>query len=268
MKFLCLPGAYQSAYDFRRELVPLASEVERRGLATFAYAEAPSLVNAPPGWASYHFDMPPLFRFRDCLAADPFEPLRCVCHVPEGLSVEDETRVLQNSGRQEAWHCQDFQGSIDHISRLVEQDPEIDAVLGYSEGSMLAASYLVDQERKLEMHGQSRRIKFAVFIAGSPPLRACEMGWHLDLPTLHIFGCGDPFTNSAFAPGNVCAPNKSMVYAHGHGRIFPPHADDIDALANLLQEIIPTIEQRPDIFNQDDHGSMDDLEGQFRSLGV
>ncbi|KAL2129842.1 hypothetical protein VTI74DRAFT_7254 [Chaetomium olivicolor] len=205
--------AYGSAKNFSIQLGPLASELERRGLATFTYSQGAHEVDPPEGWEDY-FGARPLFRFLDTRHGDNFENLRRLRHMPYSINAEDAIRLFQDTGKGEDWHQHVLRDALNDVFRTIDEHPDVDALIGYSEGAMLAASLIVEEAILEEKTGRPRRIKFAIFISGAPPLKmegddrvvcqlADEAGTVIDIPTFHIFGCDDAFLGGAVALYNV-----------------------------------------------------------------
>ncbi|KAK3319483.1 serine hydrolase-domain-containing protein [Cercophora scortea] len=253
MKFLCLPGAYGSAKNFKVQLGPLAEELERRGLGTFTYSQGTHEVHPPTGWEDY-FGSLPLFRFLDTSRGDAFETLRRLRHVPRGLSPEETMRQFQAAGTSGDWQQSAWRTALDGVFKTLDEDPEIDAVIGYSEGAMVSASLVVEEALRAAKSGRPRRIKFAIFISGAPPLKfegtekivpqlVDEVGIVIDIPTFHVFGCDDAFLSSAVALFNVCNQENAAMYDHGLGHIVPRDAENVGLLGNLLQNIVPKVEE-------------------------
>jgi len=214
MKFLCLPGAYGSAkvsklppgdmidrrkmhtdkilpwpQNFSVQLGPFAEHMEKRGLATFTYAQGEHEVDPPAGWEHY-FGSRPLYRFLDASERDAFEALRRVRQLPRGLTPEATLRLFEDktSSVTESFKKQ-FRTALDRIRQVIDEDPEIDAILGYSEGAMLAASILYEEHqnwvkdqvpRRLKAsHGRGYRLMIlleTVTNRGYPPVRNLLLG--------------------------------------------------------------------------------------------
>lgn len=69
-------------------------------------------------------------------------------------------RQLQGATVEEDWHQEAWREALDGVFQTIDDDPEIDAILGYSEGAMVAASAIVEeQERCMREKGRERRIK-------------------------------------------------------------------------------------------------------------
>lgn len=151
--------------NFEVQFGPLAEEFKRRGLGSFTYSQGTHEVAPPPGWEDY-FGKPPLYRFLDVSHGDAFETLRRLRHVPRGLNPEDTMRQLQGATVEEDWHQEAWRQALDGVFKTIDEDPEINAIIGYSEGAMVAASAIVEEkERCTREKGRERRIKVCNFIS-------------------------------------------------------------------------------------------------------
>lgn len=161
-------------------------------------------------------------------------------------------RLFQGASSGADWHQRVWRDALDAVFRTIDEDEEIDALIGYSEGAMVGASVVVEEGWKRQLEGKARRIKFAIFIAGAPPLKfdgpqkivtqlADEAGEVIDIPTFHIFGCDDAFLSSATALFNVCDQATATMYDHGLGHIVPRDAENVKQLADILSELIPKV---------------------------
>lgn len=147
------------AQNFEVQLKPIAQHMEDRGLATFAFTEGEHEVSPPPGWEHY-FGAGPLYRFMNSQEGDAFEALRRVKQLPRGLTSEVTLRLFQDRDKKVPEEFQAmFRAAMDRIHRTIEEDPEIDAVLGYSEGALMAASILCEQNMLWQKKKVPRRIK-------------------------------------------------------------------------------------------------------------
>ncbi|KAF3058476.1 hypothetical protein GL218_05760 [Daldinia childiae] len=252
MKFLCLPGAYGSAKNFSVQLGPFAKHMEDRGLATFTFTQGAHEVEPPLGWENY-FGSRPLYRFFGPAAAgagDAFEVVRRVRHIPRGLSPEATLRLFKPP-RPVAYDWRAFREALDALFEAIEADGEIDGLIGYSEGAMMAASICAEENRRWEERGVARRIKFAIFFAGTPPLvaegdgfaarLADEHGTSISIPTFHVFGSNDPLVYSSVALYNACDQDTAQLYDHGLGHLVPRDADNVEQLGDVLADVITRI---------------------------
>ncbi len=147
--------------NFRVQLGPLADELERRGLATFTYSQGVHEVEPPVGWEDY-FGARPLYRFLDTRHGDNFANLRRLRHMPHSINAEDAMRLFQDCGEGEDWHQPVWRAALDDVFKMVDDNPEIDAVIGYSEGAMIGASLVVEEAMQAQRTGRRRRIKVCV----------------------------------------------------------------------------------------------------------
>ncbi|KAI1476272.1 serine hydrolase-domain-containing protein [Daldinia eschscholtzii] len=251
MRFLCLPGAYGSAKNFGVQLGPFAKHMEDRGLATFTFTQGVHEVEPPLGWENY-FGSRPLYRFLEAAGGtgDAFEVVRRVRHIPRGLSPEATLRLFKPP-RPIEFDWSTFREALNHIFETIESDPEIDGLIGYSEGAMMAASICAEENRRWEEKGIPRRIKFAIFFAGTPPLvaegdgfvarLADEHGTSISIPTFHVFGSNDPLVYSSVALYNACDQDLAQLYDHGLGHLVPRDADNVEQLGDVLADVITRI---------------------------
>jgi hypothetical protein len=75
------------------------------------------------------------------------------------------------------------------------------------------------------------------------PQLADQAGTVIDIPTFHVFGCDDAFLSGAVALYNVCEPSKSTMFDHGLGHIVPRDAQNVGMLADILEKLIPKVEE-------------------------
>ncbi|KAI0386668.1 serine hydrolase-domain-containing protein [Hypomontagnella monticulosa] len=260
MRFLCLPGAYGSAKNFGVQLGPFAKHMEERGLASFAFTQGAHEVEPPLGWENY-FGSRPLYRFIDAAASGPnggdaFEIVRRVRHIPRGLSPEATLRLFKPPQPVE-FDWSSFREALESILKTIDDDAEIDGLIGYSEGAMMAASICAEENRRWEEAGVPRRIKFAIFFAGSPPLvaegdgftarLADEHGTSIDIPTFHVFGSNDPLVYSSIALYNACNQETAQLYDHGLGHLVPRDADNVEQLGDTLSDVITRINKDSEV---------------------
>jgi len=136
----------------------LAGELEKRGLATFTYTQGSHEVEPPEGWEDY-FGSRPLFRFLDTRHGDNFANLRRLRHMPHSINAEDSMRMFQNTGEGEDWHQEVWRNALNDVFKTLEENPDVDAIIGYSEGAMVGASLVVEEARREKETGRPRQIK-------------------------------------------------------------------------------------------------------------
>lgn len=152
-----LTGKWQ---NFAVQLGPFAEHMDQeRGLATFTYTQGAHEVDPPVGWEHY-FGARPFYRFLNSKDGDAFETLRRVKQLPRGLTPEETLRLFQEKDKKIS---EDFRSmlreALDRVHKTIDEDPEIDAILGYSEGAMMAATILYEQNERWLKHNIPKRIK-------------------------------------------------------------------------------------------------------------
>ncbi|KAL1621370.1 hypothetical protein SLS56_009203 [Neofusicoccum ribis] len=251
MKFLCLPGAYGSATNFKVQLGPFATECEKTGVVDFAWTQGTVLAKPPPGFEDY-FGPGPLFRFVEFDGMEGFEDLvEKIRDFPEGESAEDTMRRLYDNQRP-AYSEMNLRKCLDHLFDVIDADPEIEGILGYSEGATTAASLILEERRRSEEQGIPRRIKAAIFLAGWPPLKiedgevqallADECEDVIDIPTCHVVGCYDPYIHGAMALFNLCDDETAELFDHGKGHTVPRDAVTLRELGEAVMRLTERVD--------------------------
>lgn len=117
--------------------------------------------------------------------------LNRIRQLPVGEDAEDVMRSLASTHT--TW--KNREAVMNYLYETLEKHPEIEGLVGYSEGSAMAATFILDELSRLEKEGRPRRIKCAIFFTGWPPVSkenklilADESDIMLDVPTLHIVG--------------------------------------------------------------------------------
>ncbi|KAF4124438.1 Serine hydrolase (FSH1) [Geosmithia morbida] len=256
MTVLCLHGAYGSAYKFQIQLQPFVQAVEKTGTMEFKWISGSYEANPPAGFKDY-FGPPPLYRFIDCDGISAMDDLLTkIRDIPQGLTAEDSLRKLV--GDSPLFTPKALKASLDELIGKIDEDPEVDGILGYSEGAAVSASLILEEQRRFEEEGRPRRIKYAIFFAGWPPARlvngkvqmlfADECEDMIDIPTCHIIGCNDPYVNGAMALYGMCDEDTAVMFDHGKGHTVPR---DARTVAELTRSITTTWDRRGDCALQD-----------------
>jgi Serine hydrolase (FSH1) len=121
--------------------------------------------------------------------------------LPVGQEPEDVMRNLVSTDK--VWKNRN--AVIQYLYDILETHSDIEGIIGYSEGSAMAATLILDEVSRLEKEGRPRRIKCAVFFTGWPPLSgknkvllADESDTVVDIPTLHVIGANGQFFMPVF----------------------------------------------------------------------
>ena len=180
---------------------------------------------------------------------------------PHGSSPEDVMRAL---GKDWDGRWNNHHQVMDYLYDTLDKHPDIEGIIGYSEGATMAASLIMDEERKAQETGRPRRIKCAVFFTGWPPLSpeedvvlADESDYIVDVPTLHVVGANgkfdiylphinhtltifniDPYRYGALALFNVCDPDTAAMFDTGRGHTIPRSGQVITELGNAVRDLV------------------------------
>lgn len=91
---------------------------------------------------------------------DAFEVLRRVRHIPRGLGPEATLRLFESKGSANmGFSSKSLQAAINAVLATLQEDPEIDGIIGYSEGAMIAACVLLEEERRWQEKGIPPQLK-------------------------------------------------------------------------------------------------------------
>lgn len=102
---------------------------------------------------------------------------------------------------------------MQYLYDTLEENPDIGGIIGYSEGASIAATFILNEQRRQEETGRERRIKCAMFVTGWPPIDpnkgvilADQDDDLVDVPTLHVVGANgmvEPRTRLFQSPNSV-----------------------------------------------------------------
>ena len=160
------------------------------------------LITKITGFEEY-FGIGPHYRWADDGGAAEDSMISRVRQIPVGQNPEDVMRDLVGD-REVIWL--NYKGVMDYLYQALEEHPDIGGIIGYSEGASMAATFILDEQRRFEEEGRERRIKCAIFFTGWPPmspergvLLADEVEDLVDVPTLHVVGANGMY--QLLAPG-------------------------------------------------------------------
>ncbi|EEA20044.1 hypothetical protein EYB25_007580 [Talaromyces marneffei] len=245
MQFLCLHGAIGNVDNISIQLEPLRKELESDQAATFHFINAPVTVDPPEGFTEY-FGPGPHYRWMDDEGAGEESMINRIRRLPSGQNPEDVMRSLATSDK--AWRNRET--VMQYLYDTLEEHPEVEGIVGYSEGSAMAATLILDEVHRLHKEGRPRRIKCAIFFTGWPPVSpdnelvlSDESEIILDVPTLHIVGANDPYRYGALALYNVCDADTANMFDTGKGHTIPRTGKVISELGDAVRELISSAEE-------------------------
>ncbi|KAI5457748.1 serine hydrolase FSH [Mariannaea sp. PMI_226] len=245
MTIICLHGAYSSATNFQVQLVPLINSLGQHDSIKFKWINGGHSITAPRLFEKI-FGQSPLYSFMDLASVSELDDIPSrVRNLPKGLTAEDTMRKVALHSKISG---QVIGSALERILRVMENDPEIDGIMGYSEGAAIAASLILEEGSRWKKHGTPRRIKYAIFLGGWPPLSVdgdsvqwfladeCEM--LIDVPTCHVIGCSDPYIDGAMALFNMCDEDTATLFDHGEGHNVPRDTTTVQELASAVKDTL------------------------------
>lgn len=135
--------------------------------------------------------------------------------------------------------------AIEGIRETIDEEVDVEGIIGYCGGAMMAASFILDEQRRSREEGIEPRIKCAVFFSGWPPadsntglLLSDETEVVIDIPTCHVVGALDPMIHSAMALYNMCDPDRAEIFDHGQGHMVPREKRIVKELGQVVRTMI------------------------------
>ncbi|KAG5992032.1 hypothetical protein E4U52_003111 [Claviceps spartinae] len=222
MKFLCLHGAFGNASAI------------------------------PPAGFSDYFGRGTLYRF---IPFDGIEALDDVLHkldeFPQGETAEDTIRQLIQSDYGSQYTLDGVRNSIEYILDAVREDPEIEGILGFSEGATAAASAILEEKRLCHWI-EKVSSQCGIFFAGWPPLSlkggqcnvslADESEAAIDIPTCHVVGSDDPYIDGAMSLYSMCDQDSAVLFDHGSGHFVPREPKTLEELSDTIAAMMEQAE--------------------------
>ncbi|QPH02661.1 hypothetical protein C2857_006875 [Epichloe festucae Fl1] len=228
----------------RTQLGPFIEAVQQAGSEQFKWIDGGHAATPPPGFDEY-FGPGPLYRFVDYDGVGELDNLPAkLREFPAGATAEDTLRKFLGIQR---FSAQPIKSTLGRLIQLLDDDPEITGILGYSEGATVAASLILEEKRRFEEEGRPRRIKASIFFAGWPPVRcagdevdillADECGTVIDVPTCHVVGCNDPYLDGSMALFGMCDEDSALLFDHGKGHTVPRDRRTLEELASVINDV-------------------------------
>lgn len=214
---------------------------------SFVWIQGTILANPPEEFSGF-FGSPPNYTF---IEADNMtgKELFTMRDFPKGNGTPEDTirLALKMCGHPS------YSGITSLMNRLIpilDSESDIEGVIGYSEGAMIAGSLILEELRRQKEYGRTPRIKCAVFLSGWPaidpsscrPLLADEAAELIDIPTCHAIGAEDPYIDASMALYDLCEPDKAVLFDHGGGHILPRGRTTVQELVENIREMVRSIE--------------------------
>lgn len=164
--------------------------------------------------------------------------------IPSGTREDALGSLSKVAARDKLMHS--AKGAVDLILEQLEQNDKIKGLVGYSEGAGIAASVILEEQRKKQETGRTPRIQMAMFIAGWPAadirsgkvLMPDDTEEVLTLPTCHVIGAEDVFVEGSKALYELCDMDTAEFFDHGGGHIIPRNQRTLKELADVIRNMI------------------------------
>lgn len=135
---------------------PFATQCSNDGTLSYHWTQGSYSAVPPPGYEDY-FGPGPLYRFIEYDGVEAFEDiLEIIRNFPEGLNSEDTMRRL-TGGDVAPTAFKSLRRTMDGLFKIIDEDPEIEGILGYSEGATVAATMILEEKRLWERYGRPRK---------------------------------------------------------------------------------------------------------------
>ncbi|KAJ5827161.1 hypothetical protein N7447_003924 [Penicillium robsamsonii] len=241
MKFLCLPGGYCNAKCFKTQLGPFCDALASNGNASFYYTQGTTEVSIPQEFAGF-FGPPPHYTFMDIEGHLAHINMR---DFPKRDTPEETIKAATQAAGDPTFTS--IPKVMDRLIGILDSEDDIDGVIGFSEGAQIAASLLLEEQRRERELGRMPRIKCAIFFSGWPPVHPVTGRFvtaedydeePITIPTCHAVGALDPFIDGSMALYNMCDPDKADLFDHGAGHLIPRDKQVTEEVAMVVHEMI------------------------------
>ncbi|KAH8652665.1 serine hydrolase FSH [Tricladium varicosporioides] len=133
--------------------------------------------------------------------------------------------------------------ALQDLDDYISNNGPFHALLGFSEGAILAASFLANQKKEAPARFD---IRCAIFICGSPGIDCGGEGRLLNseidsgiikIPTAHIIGENDPLFESGLELSRICHRHTREIVDHKGGHEVPRGAVAISEMASCISRV-------------------------------
>ena len=223
--------------------MPLIHSLESDGTATFHFTEGPTETSPPPGYEDFFGEAP-----HKCFqTGETFATFLPLILNPTHPSLEESIYHFKDYPSHEA-----VVEAIETLNHLLETEGPFDGILGFSEGSGVAATLLADHITKSRAAGKESSLKLGIFWGGVPPFLADGKRFYLpqtdgqifDVRTIHVIGAMDPFLAAGMLLYNLCDPNRAILFDHGKGHQIVWEPKIVKSLVEEIREQIVAISCR------------------------
>ncbi|KAJ5938106.1 hypothetical protein N7454_004448 [Penicillium verhagenii] len=248
MKFLCLPGGYsnsknsQANHDFvgpsnAARPILRCLEIKRRSqlllhsgnISSLPPPEFQGFFGPPPNFTFTQVDFPELVQFN-------------MRDFPRRETPEATMKYAVEKAGNPSFSI--IKEAMSRLIQMLDNDIEIEGVLGYSEGAEIAASLILEEERLrrgIRAHSSAQMRGFYDPVTGSIVLADEYDSEVITIPTCHVVGAADPFLDGSMALYNVCDPDTADLFDHGGGHVIPRTKETLLDLTRVVRDMIISV---------------------------
>lgn len=220
---------------------PLCDALRSDGDISFCFTEGTTLIDVPKEYENF-FGPPPNYTFLD--TGDQASVMQNLRHFPLRETSEATVRYAMEKAGFPTY--ENIPTALEHLIQLINDEGDVEGVIGYSEGARVAASLILEEERRMKKIGRTPRIKCALFIGGwqavHPVLKteifADETEERIKIPTFHVIGSSDPYIHGSMCLYNLCDEERSELFDHGAGHVLPREKQVVTELSEAVWDMI------------------------------
>jgi hypothetical protein len=141
--------------------------------------------------------------------------------------------------------------ALEDLSSYIGEEGPFDAILAFSAGATLAATYLA-QLSSSRQTSLPEPIKLAIFLSGVSPVSLSSLtsgefrrlsleedGEVINIPTAHVYGMRDErFPGSSAVLETLCKREKRAVFVHEGGHPIPAGRRELGEMVKVVRRAI------------------------------
>jgi hypothetical protein len=192
---VCRAVTHRLVQKFAVQLAPIVKELTEDGTAEFIFIHGPCETSPPKGFEDY-FGNPPYYRFIEpddsTDNTEEEDILARIRDFPDCETPEDTMRELMKEGVATSHKSTGF--ALQFLLDVMDEQGPFEGIIGYSEGATVAATLLLQEQKRFHEKGIAPMFKYGIFFAGWPPvdpathsmLLSDETDLTIEIPTCHI----------------------------------------------------------------------------------
>ena len=234
--------------------MPITQDLERDGGHSFHYM-AGSVELAESADLEGYYGLAPHLCFLESFwpGATDQQLYEAVRDAPSGLTPEEKMRYIERRLPRSEPHL--LQGVLLDIRRRFVEEGPFDCILGYSEGALVAATFLIDILKKAAKGNSVIPPRCAVFMNGATPydvdgkgrFLADKCGQVITIPTCHILAYNDTMAFSSVTLYHLCNEELASMVDHGRGHSIPRDARSSKRIAAAIQDLVERTEDAANV---------------------